>query len=214
MTNYLNVALLTKPECIDEAKGMFINIGNKAPKNFSQYKRQISDLNAFLYTYFLIKYNKDLHYISKELNDALDEAKDIKALEELGELIITAYSDTLLEKINYSENDIVNSAVKIINRDYCSGITLEDISKELHISKNYLCSLFKKYTGVSFCKYLNTLKTNMAKKLLDENKKSLEYISYECGFSSQAHFSLTFKKYTGITPGEYRKKKYSLNQQV
>lgn len=214
MTNYLNVALLTKPECIDEAKGMFINIGNKAPKKFSQYKRQISDLNAFLYTYFLIKYNKDLHYISKELNDALDEAKDIKALEELGELIITAYSDTLLEKINYSENDIVNSAVKIINRDYCSGITLEDISKELHISKNYLCSLFKKYTGVSFCKYLNTLKTNMAKKLLDENKKSLEYISYECGFSSQAHFSLTFKKYTGITPGEYRKKKYSLNQQV
>lgn len=214
MTNYLNVALLTKPECIDEAKGMFINIGNKSPKKFSQYKRQISDLNAFLYTYFLIKYNKDLHYISKELNDALDEAKDIKALEELGELIITAYSDTLLEKINYSENDIVNSAVKIINRDYCSGITLEDISKELHISKNYLCSLFKKYTGVSFCKYLNTLKTNMAKKLLDENKKSLEYISYECGFSSQAHFSLTFKKYTGITPGEYRKKNYSLNQQV
>lgn len=214
MTNYLNVALLTKPECIDEAKGMFINIGNKAPKKFSQYKRQISDLNAFLYTYFLIKYNKDLHYISKELNDALDEAKDIKALEELGELIITAYSNTLLEKINYSENDIVNSAVKIINRDYCSGITLEDISKELHISKNYLCSLFKKYTGVSFCKYLNTLKTNMAKKLLEENKKSLEYISYECGFSSQAHFSLTFKKYTGITPGEYRKKIYSLNQQV
>lgn len=214
MTNYLNVALLTKPECIDEAKGMFINIGNKAPKKFSQYKRQISDLNAFLYTYFLIKYNKDLHYISKELNDALDEAKDIKALEELGELIITAYSDTLLEKINYSENDIVNSAVKIINRDYCSGITLEDISKELHISKNYLCSLFKKYTGVSFCKYLNTLKTNMAKKLLEENKKSLEYISYECGFSSQAHFSLTFKKYTGITPGEYRKKIYRLNQQV
>lgn len=214
MTNYLNVALLTKPECIDEAKGVFINIGNKAPKNFSQYKRQISDLNAFLYTYFLIKYNKDLHYISKELNDALDEAKDIKALEELGELIITAYSDTLLEKINYSENDIVNSAVKIINRDYCSGITLEDISKELHISKNYLCSLFKKYTGVSFCKYLNTLKTNMAKKLLEENKKSLEYISYECGFSSQAHFSLTFKKYTGITPGEYRKKIYRLNQQV
>lgn len=206
MTNYLDVAQLTKPECIDEAKGMLISMGSASPKNFSRYKRQISDLNAFLYTYFLITYNKDLHYISKELNDALDEAKDIKALEELGQLIITAYSDTLLEKINYSENDIVNSAVKIINRDFNKGVSLEEISKELHISKNYLCSLFKKYTGVSFCKYINTLKTNMAKKLLAENKKSLEYISYECGFSSQAHFTLTFKKYTGLTPGDYRKK--------
>lgn len=206
MTNYLDVAQLARPECIDKARKMFISMGSASPKNFSQYKRQISDLNSFLYTYFLITYNKDLHYIAKELNDALDEAKDIEALEELGELIITAYSDTLLEKINYSENDIINNAVKIINRDYIAGVTLEDISKELHISKNYLCSLFKKYTGVSFSKYINTLKTNMAKKLLTENKKSLEYISYECGFSSQAHFTLTFKKYTGLTPGEYRKK--------
>ena len=214
MTNYLDVAQLTKPECIDEAREIFISMGNKSPKNFSQYRKQISDLNSFLYTYFLIKYNKDLHYIAGEFNDSLDEAKDIKALDELGELIITAYSDTLLEKINYSENDIVNSAVKIINRDYSGGVALDDIAKELHISKNYLCSLFKKYTGVSFCKYINTLKTNMAKKLLAENKKSLEYISYECGFSSQAHFTLTFKKYTGLTPGEYRKKIYRLNQQV
>ena len=206
MTNYLDVAQLARPECIDKARKMFISMGSKSPKNFSQYRKQISDLNSFLYTYFLITYNKDLHHMGKELNDALDEAKDIEALEELGELIITAYSDTLLEKINYSENDIINNAVKIINRDYIAGVTLEDISKELHISKNYLCSLFKKYTGVSFCKYLNTLKTNMAKKLLSENKKSLEYISYECGFSSQAHFTLTFKKYTGLTPGEYRKK--------
>lgn len=206
MTNYLDVAQLARPECIDKARKMFISMGSKSPKNFSQYRKQISDLNSFLYTYFLITYNKDLHHMGKELNDALDEAKDIEALEELGELIITAYSDTLLEKINYSENDIINNAVKIINRDYIAGVTLEDISKELHISKNYLCSLFKKYTGVSYCKYINTLKTNMAKKLLSENKKSLEYISYECGFSSQAHFTLTFKKYTGLTPGEYRKK--------
>lgn len=206
MTNYLDVAQLARPECIDKARKMFISMGSKSPKNFPQYRKQISDLNSFLYTYFLITYNKDLHHIAKELNDALDEAKDIEALEELGELIITAYSDTLLEKINYSENDIINNAVKIINRDYIAGVTLEEISKELHISKNYLCSLFKKYTGVSFSKYINTLKTNMAKKLLTENKKSLEYISYECGFSSQAHFTLTFKKYTGLTPGEYRKK--------
>lgn len=206
MTNYLDVAQLTKPECIDEAREMFISRGNKSPENFSQYKRQISDLNSFLYTYFLITYNKDLHYIGKEFNEALEGAKDIQTLEELADLIITAYSDTLLEKINYSENDIVDGAVKIINRDFNKGISLEEISKELHISKNYLCSLFKKYTGVSFCQYINTLKTNVAKRLLAENKKSLEYISYECGFSSQAHFSLTFKKYTGLTPGDYRKK--------
>ncbi|WP_391484115.1 helix-turn-helix domain-containing protein [Anaerococcus vaginalis] len=50
-----------------------------------------------------------------------------------------------------------------MNEEYNKGLGLEDLADKLHLSKNYLCSLFKEETGFTFCQYLNTLKTNKAR---------------------------------------------------
>ena len=134
------------------------------------------------------------------LEGSLTEA-DVKII---GHDLIEAYSNSLLDALSFSKNEIIDKALKIINEEFSKGLGLEDLANKLHLSKNYLCSLFKEETGFTFCQYLNTLKTNKAKKLLLEDKKTLEYISYECGFSSQPHFTMTFKKYTGKTPKEYK----------
>lgn len=205
MTNYLRIAQMARPQCINCATEIFENIEYiKKESSLEDMKRQIENLNTFLYTYFLITYNKDLSYIHDNFTERLENISEEEAIKNLAKDLIESYSNSLLDALSFSKNDLIDKALKIINKEYMKGLTLEDLAKKLHLSKNYLCSLFKEETGFTFCQYLNTLKTNKAKKLLTEDKKTLEYISYECGFSSQAHFTMTFKKYTGKTPKEYK----------
>lgn len=205
MTNYLRIAQMARPQCINCATEIFENIEDiKKESSIEDMKRQIENLNTFLYTYFLITYNKDLSYIHDNFTEKLEDISEEDAIKNLAKDLIESYSNSLLDALSFSKNDLIDKALKIINKEYMKGLTLEDLAKKLHLSKNYLCSLFKEETGFTFCQYLNTLKTNKAKKLLTEDKKTLEYISYECGFSSQAHFTMTFKKYTGKTPKEYK----------
>lgn len=205
MTNYLRIAQMARPQCINCATEIFENIEYiKKESSIEDMKRQIENLNTFLYTYFLITYNKDLSYIHDNFTERLEDIYEEEAIKNLAKDLIESYSNSLLDALSFSKNDLIDKALKIINKEYMKGLTLEDLAKKLHLSKNYLCSLFKEETGFTFCQYLNTLKTNKAKKLLTEDKKTLEYISYECGFSSQAHFTMTFKKYTGKTPKEYK----------
>lgn len=204
MTNYLNLAQMTRPELLGCATEIFENISSSTESSIKDLKSQMENLNTFLYTYFLITYNKDLTYLHEAFATRLEGQLDEVDLKLLGHDLIEAYSNSLLDAISFSKNEIIDKAIKIINEEYNKGLGLEDLANKLHLSKNYLCSLFKEETGFTFCQYLNTLKTNKAKKLLLEDKKTLEYISYECGFSSQPHFTMTFKKYTGKTPKEYK----------
>lgn len=205
MTNYLNLAQMTRPELLGCATEIFEKISPcSETSSLDEMKRQMENLNTFLYTYFLITYNKDLTYLHEAFAKRLEGQLDEVDLKLLGHDLIEAYSNSLLDAISFSKNEIIDKAIKIINEEYNKGLGLEDLADKLHLSKNYLCSLFKEETGFTFCQYLNTLKTNKAKKLLLEDKKTLEYISYECGFSSQPHFTMTFKKYTGKTPKEYK----------
>lgn len=205
MTNYLNLAQMTRPELLECATEIFEKISPcSETSSLDEMKIQMENLNTFLYTYFLITYNKDLTYLHEAFAKRLEGQLDEVDLKLLGHDLIEAYSNSLLDAISFSKNEIIDKAIKIINEEYNKGLGLEDLADKLHLSKNYLCSLFKEETGFTFCQYLNTLKTNKAKKLLLEDKKTLEYISYECGFSSQPHFTMTFKKYTGKTPKEYK----------
>ncbi|MBS6534778.1 helix-turn-helix domain-containing protein [Peptoniphilus harei] len=204
MTNYLNLAQMTRPELLECATEIFEKISCNTESSIKDLKSQMENLNTFLYTYFLITYNKDLTYLHEAFAKRLEGQLDEVDLKLLGHDLIEAYSNSLLDAISFSKNEIIDKAIKIINEEYNKGLGLEDLADKLHLSKNYLCSLFKEETGFTFCQYLNTLKTNKAKKLLLEDKKTLEYISYECGFSSQPHFTMTFKKYTGKTPKEYK----------
>ena len=205
MTNYLDLAQMTRPELLGCSTEIFEKISCCGKtSSLDEIKRQVENLNTFLYTYFLITYNKDLTYLHTEFSNRLEGSLTEADVKIIGHDLIEAYSNSLLDALSFSKNEIIDKALKIINEEFSKGLGLEDLANKLHLSKNYLCSLFKEETGFTFCQYLNTLKTNKAKKLLLEDKKTLEYISYECGFSSQPHFTMTFKKYTGKTPKEYK----------
>ncbi|MFR3174168.1 MAG: helix-turn-helix transcriptional regulator, partial [Clostridium sp.] len=83
-------------------------------------------------------------------------------------------------------------------------ITIDDICDKFKINKCYFCYMFKKETGQTFINYLNNYKIEKSKNLLENTNMTLLDISLEVGFNNQSYYSTIFKKYTNMTPLEYR----------
>ena len=93
-----------------------------------------------------------------------------------------------------------------IQHHLSEAITAENIAKELYVSRPYLSRKFIEETGESLTDFILKEKISEAKRLLRYSDKSLTAIGNFLGFSSQGHFSRVFKRYTSLTPGEYRAK--------
>ncbi|GAE32501.1 response regulator transcription factor [Alkalihalobacillus hemicellulosilyticus] len=88
-----------------------------------------------------------------------------------------------------------------------SGLTLETIARELHVSSAYLSRLFKQQVGVSFVHALTKLRMKKAMQLLHSTDLTINEISQQVGYETQHYFSTAFKKVVGVTPNGYRKGK-------
>jgi AraC-like DNA-binding protein len=85
-------------------------------------------------------------------------------------------------------------------------ITAERIAEKLFVSRPYLSKKFKEESGMTLTDFILKEKTEEAKRLLRYTDKPLSSISVYLGFSSQSHFTRTFRKYVGLNPGQYREK--------
>ncbi len=97
-------------------------------------------------------------------------------------------------------------AIKIIKQRYSDpNFTLKDIADEMFLSVSQFSSIFKEATNQTFVEYLTKIRLNEAKKLLKTTDLLIYEIADRVGFSDPHYFSITFKKYTGMPPGEFRK---------
>ena len=109
--------------------------------------------------------------------------------------------------VKQPNDHIVYNVIHYINDNYQKEIFLEQIAKHFFISKSTLCALFKERMNCTVMEYVLRLRIAKAKYLLLYTNKSIENISYECGFSSANYFGLVFKKEIGLSPLNYKKKR-------
>lgn len=83
---------------------------------------------------------------------------------------------------------------------------IQTIAEHFGISGNYFGEYFKQQTGVSYQEYLLDYRLKLVETYLKYSSIRLSEIAYELPFSDESHLSKLFKKYRGVTPGEYRKK--------
>lgn len=107
-------------------------------------------------------------------------------------------------RIGKQPSKLVTDVANYIRQHLSEPITAEDIAKELYLSRPYLSRKFIAETGESLTDFILKEKVSEAKRLLRYSDKPLAAIGNYLGFSSQGHFSRVFKRYTGLTPGEYR----------
>jgi len=92
-----------------------------------------------------------------------------------------------------------------IDNQYCDRLFLSDLAAIAGVHPVYLARAFRSYYGRSINKYLLGLRLEFARKLLAGGEMSLSDIAAETGFCDQGHFSKNFKRFYGVSPGEYRK---------
>ncbi len=86
------------------------------------------------------------------------------------------------------------------------NITLDNISREIGVSKYYLHRLFTEINGRTPLDYLTGIRMEKAKQKLQYSKESIFEIAIACGFDNTPYFSNTFKKYMNLSPSQFRKK--------
>jgi len=93
-------------------------------------------------------------------------------------------------------------------------LSIAKLSTQTNIPKHHITQVLNERLGKNFYLFVNEYRIEYAKKLLITEKYdawSILAIAYECGFNSKATFNNIFKKYTNLTPSEYKKQRQSLN---
>jgi len=100
----------------------------------------------------------------------------------------------------------VQQALDYIAEHYATGgLSLAGVAKALFVSSTYLSSLFKQELGVNFLDYVHQYRIEKAKSLLQTSDLKIQSIAREVGYFDEAHFTKTFKKWTGLLPSQYKK---------
>lgn len=104
------------------------------------------------------------------------------------------------EKFLLQVNDIV--AQHISN----SQLAGEDIARQIKISKSTLYNKIKALTGLGVSRYINNIRIEKAKTLLDEHTLNVSEVAYQVGFEDSKYFATVFRAITGFTPTQYQQR--------
>ena len=100
---------------------------------------------------------------------------------------------------------VATQALDFIHQNIDSTITLEQLCAHCGVSLSGLKHKFREYTGDTPRNYINRMKVEKAKQLLSCNL-SITDTAMHLSFNSSDYFSVLFKKYTRMTPGEYKRR--------
>lgn len=100
----------------------------------------------------------------------------------------------------------IKATLTYIKENYYNKIYISDLAGRVNLNEQYFCRLFKKAIGCSPITYINEYRVKQAKRLLEETDLPVMEICLECGFNNQGNFLQEFRKRTGTTPLQYRKR--------
>jgi len=109
-----------------------------------------------------------------------------------------------IDKSDTQENELIKKIQNYLDRNLHFELSLDDIEKEFHYSKEHIIRLFKKELGLTPHAYIINQKLNFSKRLLFSKEfTSISQVSQECGFFDQSHFSKSFKSIYAVSPNKF-----------
>ena len=177
---------------------------------------------VFLMGYFGVKQEAIFTFSENEENYSVTEGnilitspqsidKTLKSEENISEPTINdKYKNSGLSKERSLEQFSTLEDFMRTNKPYQNTeLTLFTLAKQLSIHPNHLSQIINQHHNQNFFDYINEYRVNEVKEALLSGKydtHSLLGIAFECGFNSKASFNRAFKKFTGLTPSEFRNK--------
>lgn len=152
---------------------------------------------------------------ARELLDVVSESEifyELRASSLVSELLYHLYAAGAVTE-SYPEDKriahrraLMTLLIDKIEKEYTTHISLADLAEIAGMNEKYLCRFFKSFTGQTPIDYINRLRIDRACFEMSVNKMTVTEAAYECGFNELSYFSKIFKRYKGITPGQYRQR--------
>lgn len=189
---------------------------NTFGKYWCHFTARVGDKNLFdiiKLPYFIdVRNQAELTVLFKEMascfqSDSLTSALRLKAA--LLQVIAFYIENTVIEDIHLVSSASVEKLALVLT--YIDGhisedITVEQLAELLHFHPNYFIRFFKAHMGSSPMHYINKIKLEKARELLEVTDMNISEVAEASGFKDLFYFSRIFKNYTGFSPSEYKNK--------
>jgi two-component system response regulator YesN len=122
---------------------------------------------------------------------------------------LVVYLTIIAKKISVSirqkdSQNTINQIIDYIHMNFTKPLTLNTLAEKFYMNPHYLGQLIKKHLCVSFNQYLHSLRIDHAKHLLQTDEVKVNDLASSLGYSDSQYFSKVFKKFTGISPSDYK----------
>ena len=179
----------------------------------------------------LIEINTNISYLKKKTSESTEERKnrenhkynksDDIAVSNINEANINAQFETkmtllkfiwkmwqnglILENAANGTNTTEKEMITYIRQNYTREISLQEFGMQFHLSEKYVSRYFKEHFHITLSQYINHLRLEHARQLLQESTVPVTEVALQSGYQNVSYFIRCFKKMYGVSPLKYRK---------
>lgn len=180
----------------------------------SEFLNRLDRQDLILDEYFPAGEDTAIHSLLERLFALMLDSDEGGKLQCLG--LLYQFMGLLLQDRRYTASDksnlsthrniyLLKNVLNYIEAHYTEKITLHELARTAGMSSKYFCHFFSEMTGRTPIDYVNYYRVERACCLLAGMGHSITDIAMLCGFNDVSYFTRTFKKYKGISPGQYLK---------
>lgn len=172
-----------------------------------EYVRQLG--MEFIISASLILYEKNEHLdkIIPNIKNPIDHISKLETIDDITNLIEAIFKQ-IIAYLNHKGTQknlhIIEFIETFVENNLENEISLEVLSTHLHLTPNYIGSIFKDATDICFSDYLLKTRMEQAKILLKDPSYKIYEVALHVGYKNPHYFSKLFREYTGVTPSTYR----------
>lgn len=122
--------------------------------------------------------------------------------------MLNSYDEKHINVLKSENESYISKALRFIDENYCTGITVTDIAKYVGFERTYFYKLFKQNMGVSPKDYLTNKRMNKVMALMKTSSFSLNQISKMVGYEDYSNFFRIFNKHFGKSPNNYKENRF------
>jgi transcriptional regulator GlxA family with amidase domain len=105
-----------------------------------------------------------------------------------------------------SQDPIVGKVLQYVTEHITDTLSIEQLASAVSVSRRTFSRLFAKYTNITPSAFVEQVRVDAARKLLEETDAPLKTVAFDCGFHSAAHMRTTFSRRIKVTPQQYRQR--------
>lgn len=136
----------------------------------------------------------------------IEQIDNIYAVNRLIEEALCIFADSVKEYNEKQYSQKINMSLDYIARNIYNEITVNALANYIHINPSYLSDIFKKEVGITLKQYIQRERIEEAKRILTLTQYPVSIICNMLNFHDQSYFIKVFKRFTSMTPKQYREK--------